>query len=1351
MLDPVLERLRNQGALRVGAGNATLTAFQIHKSREEYAKGGNSLNGPIIGYFQAAYKLVELRNDAHHSLGCVKTKILRLKQTAQRGILSTMVKSHDFEDLYQKVLEATGSAIPEEQSTVEHGNPKLKKLAELLNEHFCRARATEKSSRAIVFSQFRDSVSEVVELLKPLHPLIRARHFVGQQGSRASGSVGDESRLGGMKQSEQHQVIKWFREDVYNVLVCTCIGEEGLDIGEVDLIVNFDTLRSPIRMIQRTGRTGRKRDGRVVCLVSEGQEERTYMASKQAEKTLMRALRNASAFSMAPHQPLFQHKPTMQFSTIEISTKFRMSQVGQIQMRGSRRSRIDQNWRLSAAQEEERGQRLGKIFVMKIDWKDFRAVLLRGRRRSPQANPGGRDVQILRALERLGPTGVVRIPRRRGGGVLQSLFPSDPPSQQDEKSFFPRKSCASPAMESVKTYHHTCAAGVEVDFSLQPIVQDVAVEAPPPPKGSHKIVEAHIICNPIENSVSTNGRQEKHATNSMGDNRLASPPQIIQEHTTIELTTTAARNSEQHEDEDNAILEAAKEENCILPASVLEEERAGLDSSAMANKESSSSCSNNSQTVDNCVMHDNKSISESDHAGHLEMEKLNIDPSLPQISQTKSVFRLPTPLSSSEEEDNEEDGSCCDDSRQSSSKMREFHDAGQHASRTTEEHSVALHQDFCFRLPTQDSSSSSDDDDISNDEQSAPHTIQENDFFHIQSAVARSDQSMDNCDENARAQSKSHTRDEIQPIADPERDSGSESDVPLMSLKTEKPEVPLSALKEKSCRTKTPHIAESPIIGICASTFARDGQIAKKRRRIQVDDSTQSPSWSIQLLDSPREKPETHLQQRLSGRCRTVQSTPQETTEDGHKDSSTDTPGVGVDPDDISCAVCFSRESSEEDPIVLCDGGCNLGFHGSCYSIHVDLDSAKPWLCDECSSHPSSDELMCVFCSGQTPPLRKVKSGDGWCHPLCTFLSSKATSAKCMACSSKGAVKCLSCAKTMHPQCAITKSGFGLWTLALIGSKSQSPRDSAIFCPDHTVEADAFLSQRLEAHQEVLPSVNIIQTCQPQSPQGKAMRRTLKKVKLPVREDDAASPCVGKGKSLDLANAEDLMRKKKDKLDRLRRRRLMSSRFVVDEAEIQSDEDVEGDYGEANELHMLEEEAALSQDSFINDAAELTQHFSQDEIGIVDPNASHDISYHHRNVDARRIRENQFKTPVFNRRMRETESSQLLTTSSQKGLGNMHFIRSVLEHHRQGGNVDEIEAVYQELENEESEEAVEPPVAESPISGKIIMHCSSSDDESVECKVKANIGLSLTEEQRRMIELKRLAALERRKLRQSSA
>ncbi len=64
-------------------------------------------------------------------------------------------------------------------------------------------------------------------------------------------------------------MVRRFRTGGFNTIVATCVGEEGLDIGEVDLIICYDAPKSPVRMVQRMGRTGRKRDGRIVVLLSE--------------------------------------------------------------------------------------------------------------------------------------------------------------------------------------------------------------------------------------------------------------------------------------------------------------------------------------------------------------------------------------------------------------------------------------------------------------------------------------------------------------------------------------------------------------------------------------------------------------------------------------------------------------------------------------------------------------------------------------------------------------------------------------------------------------------------------------------------------------------------------------------------------------------------------------------------------------------------------------------------------------------------------------------------------------------------------------------------------------------------
>jgi ERCC4-related helicase len=94
----------------------------------------------------------------------------------------------------------------------------------------------------------------------------------------------------GLSQKEQQKVVSDFRSGGYNVLVATSIGEEGLDIGEVDLIICFDASSSPIRMIQRMGRTGRKRDGRCVMLMTSdetGVQKRSETKSKSMVKSML--------------------------------------------------------------------------------------------------------------------------------------------------------------------------------------------------------------------------------------------------------------------------------------------------------------------------------------------------------------------------------------------------------------------------------------------------------------------------------------------------------------------------------------------------------------------------------------------------------------------------------------------------------------------------------------------------------------------------------------------------------------------------------------------------------------------------------------------------------------------------------------------------------------------------------------------------------------------------------------------------------------------------------------------------------------------------------------------------------
>ncbi|XP_045704485.1 Fanconi anemia group M protein [Phyllostomus hastatus] len=208
-------------------------------------------------------------------------------------------RNKDFMKLYSHLecmFARTRTASASGTSLIENGekkffysHPKLKKLEEIVVEHFKSWNAQNTSekkcdkTRVMIFSSFRDSVQEIAEMLLQHQPIIRAMTFVGHASTKGKS-------MKGFTQKEQLEVVKQFRSGGYNTLVSTCVGEEGLDIGEVDLIICFDAQKSPIRLIQRMGRTGRKRQGRIVVILAEGREERTYNQSQSNKRSIYKAI-----------------------------------------------------------------------------------------------------------------------------------------------------------------------------------------------------------------------------------------------------------------------------------------------------------------------------------------------------------------------------------------------------------------------------------------------------------------------------------------------------------------------------------------------------------------------------------------------------------------------------------------------------------------------------------------------------------------------------------------------------------------------------------------------------------------------------------------------------------------------------------------------------------------------------------------------------------------------------------------------------------------------------------------------------------------------------------------------------
>ena len=140
---------------------------------------------------------------------------------------------------------------------IEHSKlPKLKEIIESV------------PGKALIFSSYRDSVDIIFKKLTEMG--IPTGILIGKAGET------------GLKQKKQIETVQKFRDGIFRVLVATRVGEEGLDIAEVNQVIFYDNVPSSIRFIQRRGRTGRKDTGNLVVLIAKDTiDEKYYWIGKR--------------------------------------------------------------------------------------------------------------------------------------------------------------------------------------------------------------------------------------------------------------------------------------------------------------------------------------------------------------------------------------------------------------------------------------------------------------------------------------------------------------------------------------------------------------------------------------------------------------------------------------------------------------------------------------------------------------------------------------------------------------------------------------------------------------------------------------------------------------------------------------------------------------------------------------------------------------------------------------------------------------------------------------------------------------------------------------------------------------
>ncbi|MFP4567472.1 MAG: DEAD/DEAH box helicase [Candidatus Woesearchaeota archaeon] len=162
------------------------------------------------------------------------------------------------------------------ESNFQH--PKIDAVKSLILDELER----DPASKIIIFSQFRDTGIKLKSVLDA--NFIKCEVFTGQAKKK---------NVGGLSQKNQKLMIEQFKEDKFSCLIATSVGEEGLDIPEVNLVLFYEPVPSAIRTVQRRGRTGRHKAGRVVVLVtSNTRDESNRWVAHHKEKRMYRVLKN---------------------------------------------------------------------------------------------------------------------------------------------------------------------------------------------------------------------------------------------------------------------------------------------------------------------------------------------------------------------------------------------------------------------------------------------------------------------------------------------------------------------------------------------------------------------------------------------------------------------------------------------------------------------------------------------------------------------------------------------------------------------------------------------------------------------------------------------------------------------------------------------------------------------------------------------------------------------------------------------------------------------------------------------------------------------------------------------------
>ena len=213
-----------------------------------------------------------------HSRGCtvhppcralMAVRMLRMRIVEDGASSVKRYATWRFRDLRNKRKSLEGDSVHHayQEALSECDNHKLDAAGRIL--------AREVYTKAIVFVESVEAAKQLAAQLQERYGMSEVACLVGK---------------GDMSMDQQASALLHFREEA-RILVCTSVGEEGLDIPSADIEVWVDPPSNPRKWIQRFGRIlrqpGDKKLARTYALVSRGTHERARLLSvkRLVEKT----------------------------------------------------------------------------------------------------------------------------------------------------------------------------------------------------------------------------------------------------------------------------------------------------------------------------------------------------------------------------------------------------------------------------------------------------------------------------------------------------------------------------------------------------------------------------------------------------------------------------------------------------------------------------------------------------------------------------------------------------------------------------------------------------------------------------------------------------------------------------------------------------------------------------------------------------------------------------------------------------------------------------------------------------------------------------------------------------------